>query len=137
MNADDFKARTKRFALDTIKLTETLPRTRTAEVIGRQLVRSATSVGANYRAAARAQSPAQMIAKLSIVEEEADECLYWFELLIESGLVPRDRLEAVQKEASQLLAMTVASKKTLRAKGLRSNERQSTIDNRQSSEARA
>lgn len=131
MNPTDFKGRTKRFALDAIALTEKLPQGRVSEVIGGQLLRSATSVGANYRAASRAQSPAQMLAKLSIVEEEADECLYWLELLVESGKVSDEHVRALRREASELLAMTVASKKTLRSKGAPTARRQSTIDNRQ------
>ena len=79
-----------------------------------QLLRSATSVGANYRAACRAKSPDDFIAKMKIVEEEADECLYWLELLAESGLVAPERLTEVVAEGNALVAMTVASIKTLR-----------------------
>ncbi|MBE0609809.1 MAG: four helix bundle protein [Dehalococcoidia bacterium] len=132
MDADEFKHRTKRFAMDVIRLIGELPGGKVSDVLGRQLLRSATSVGANYRAAARAQSPAQMLAKLSIVEEEADECLYWLELLAESGVVPIERARPLKREASELLAMTVASKKTLRARVAAPARRQSTIGNRQS-----
>jgi four helix bundle protein len=132
MDADEFKSRTRQFALNVIRLTEQLPTGRTAEVIGRQLVRSGTSVGANYRAAARAQSPASMVAKLSIVEEEADESLYWLDLLVEAGLIKAEAAMSVRKEASQILAMTVASKKTLKARLGPSASRQSPIVNRQS-----
>ena len=93
MDEQTFKTRTKKFALRVIRLTEALPNTRTADVIGKQLVRSGTSVGANYRAACRAQSVGDMIAKLKNVEEEADESLYWMELLVEAGLTP---LQAIQ-----------------------------------------
>ena len=86
MDEQEFKKRTKRIALDAIRLVNSLPRGRSADVIGRQLLRSATSIGANYRAACRAKSKADLIAKLVIVEEEADESLYWMELLVESGL---------------------------------------------------
>ena len=89
-------------------------------MIGRQLLRSGTSVGANYRAAGRARSEAEMVAKLGIVEEEADETLYWIELLIEAGIVPAAKLEALIGETDEILAMTVASIKTLRAKRKRS-----------------
>src|SRR5947207_15435942 len=85
MDNDDLRPRTKAYALRVIRLVESLPRNRTADVIGKQLLRSATSVGANYRAACRAKSPADFTAKMGIVEEEADESLYWMELLIESG----------------------------------------------------
>lgn len=131
MDADEFKLRTKRFALGVIGLTEQLPTGRTSDVIGRQLLRSGTSVGANYRAASRAQSPASMLAKLAIVEEEADECLYWLELLVESRLLRSEETQALRREASQILAMTVASKKTLRGRIRPGAPRQSTIDNRQ------
>ena len=86
-NKDDLQARTQTYALRVIKLVESLPLNRTTDVMGKQLLRAATSVGANYRAACRAKSSADFIAKMGIVEEEADECLYWMELLIESGLV--------------------------------------------------
>ena len=111
-----FKDRTKRFALQVIALVESLGRTKTIDVIGRQLLRCATSVGANYRAACRGKSSADVIFKLSIVEEEADESLYWMELLVEAGIVGADRVAPLRKEADELIAMTVASIKTLRRK---------------------
>ena len=115
MNPEEqFKFRTKQLALRVIRLVEALPRGRSADVVGRQLLRSATSVGANYRAACRAKSTADMIAKLSIVEEEADETLYWLELLGDSGLIPESRLADLMKETDEIVAMTVASIKTLR-----------------------
>ncbi|MFN7946304.1 MAG: four helix bundle protein [Blastocatellia bacterium] len=114
MNDDKLKGRTKDFALRAIRLVEALPNTRTADVIGKQLLRSGTSVGANYRAACRAKSQADFIAKMGIVEEEADESLYWMELLIEAGLVKQQRLADLMNEASQIVAMTVSSIKTAR-----------------------
>ena len=117
MNEQEFKQRTKNLALRVIRLVEALPKSRTAEVIGRQLIRSATSVGANYRSACRGKSTADIIAKLSIVEEEADESLYWLELIVEAGLVPADKLKSLMSETNEILAMTVASIKTLRTKG--------------------
>ena len=116
MDEQQFKDRTKKLALRVIRLVEALPRGRTEDVIGRQLLRSATSVGANYRAACRARSTADMIAKLGIVEEEADETLYWLEMLIEAELMPADRLEYLLIEADEITAMTVASIKTLKAR---------------------
>ena len=116
MNEQEFKQRTKKMALRVIHLVDTLPNNQTANVIGKQLLRSATSVGANYRAACRGKSTADLIAKLSIVEEEADESLYWLELLIESGLVPADKLKNLMLEIDEILAMTVTSIKTLRSK---------------------
>lgn len=86
MNETIFKQRTKNLALRVIRLVESLPNTKTAHIIGKQLIRSATSVGANYRASCRAKSTADMINKLKIVEEETDETLYWMELLTEFEL---------------------------------------------------
>ncbi|MEH2176070.1 four helix bundle protein [Nostoc sp.] len=116
MNEQEFKARTKQLALPVIRLVEQLPQTRISDVISKQLLRSATSVGANYRAACRAKSKADLIAKLSIVEEEADETLYWLELVIDSGLMTAEKLKSLMQEANEILAMTVASIKTLREK---------------------
>lgn len=112
MDPATMKARTKAFALRVIRLTESLPKTRTAEVIGRQLLRSATSVGANYRAVRRAKSPADFQHKLSIVEEEADESAYWMELLVESGIVSQSKLTHLMKECDEITAIVVASIKT-------------------------
>ena len=89
-------------------------RGRTADVIGRQLLRSGTSVGANYRAACRAKSTADFISKMGTVEEESDESLYWMELLIEAKIVESDKLESLMKEADELLAITVSSINTAR-----------------------
>lgn len=114
MDREEFQARTKQLALRVVKLVEALPRTTAASVIGRQVLRSATSVGANYRAACRARSTADMIAKLKIVEEEADETLYWLELLVESKIMPGARLEPLMGETNEIVAMTVASIRTLR-----------------------
>ncbi len=114
MDERTFKARTKKFGLAVIQLIETLPRNLTSDVICRQLLRSATSVGANYRAACRGRSSSDVVAKLGIVEEEADESIYWLELLVESNLVPPERVNPLAKEADELVAMTVASIKTLR-----------------------
>lgn len=114
MSSGDLKQRTKVYALQVIALVDSLPRRRSADVIGHQLLRSATSVGANYRAARRGRSGADFIAKLKIVEEEADECLYWLELLGESGLAPREQLTDLIAEGNALLAITVASIKTMR-----------------------
>nr|WP_222620641.1 four helix bundle protein [Sphaerospermopsis sp. LEGE 00249] len=116
VNEQQFKTRTKQVALRVIRLVESLPMTKTADVIGKQLLRSATSVGANYRASCRVKSTADLIAKLSIVEEETDETLYWLELLIESGLVEPDKLKNLMQETNEILAMTVASIKTIRQK---------------------
>jgi four helix bundle protein len=107
--ADDLKDRTKAFALRIINLVETLPNTRVADVIGRQLLRSGTSVGANYRAARRSRSDAEFISKLGIVEEEADESAYWMELLVDANIVKQTKLQLLMKECDELTAITVAS----------------------------
>jgi four helix bundle protein len=112
MGEQDLKTRTKAFSLRVIRLVESLPRGRTADVIGKQLLRSGTSVGANYRASCRARSSADFIAKMGIVEEEADESIYWMELLVESGLVRQELLADLIKEADELVAIVVSSIKT-------------------------
>ncbi len=116
MKSGDLQARTRLYALRVIDLVESLPRGRSADVIGNQLLRCATSVGANYRAACRPRSSADFIAKLGIVEEEADESLYWLDLLAESGLIPRERLTDLITEADEILAMTVASIRTAKSR---------------------
>ena len=109
MGPDDFKARTKAFALHAIKLARTLPRNRETDVIARQLLRSATSVAANYRAACRARSARDFVAKLGIVEEEADESMFWLELLVDAKIVPGDRTSPLLRECNEIAALTVAS----------------------------
>ncbi len=121
MDADELKQRTKSFALQVIRLVEALPGTTTARVIGRQLVRSATSVGANYRAACRARTRAEFAYKIGLVEEEADESTYWLELLVESGLVSAHRVEALLDEANQLTAIFSASARTAKQRIRRSH----------------
>ena len=116
MDEREFKQRTKRLGLRIIKLIEALPNTVVANVIGKQLLRSATSIGANYRAACRAKSKADMAAKLAIVEEESDETLYWLELLVEAGIIPETRLTELMKETDEIIAITVASMKTIRGR---------------------
>ena len=116
MNEQEFKDRTKKLALRVIRLVGKLPNNYIAEVIGKPLLRSATSVGANYRAACRGKSTADLIAKLGIVLEEADECLYWMEILIEAELVAAEKLKSLMSETNEIVAMIVASIKTLRTK---------------------
>ncbi len=125
MNAEEFKNRTKVFALRVIRLSEALPKSRTTDVIGKQLLRSGTSVGANYRSACRAKSNADFIAKLSIVEEECDGSIYWMELIAEAGLLQDRQIAELRNEANEILSMTVASLKTARTK----NNLQSEIRN--------
>jgi four helix bundle protein len=116
VNEQQFKARTKKLALRVIRLVEAFPNGLVTNVIGRQILRSATSVGANYRAACRGHSIDAMIAKLDIVLEEADETLFWLEIIIESELMPAARLGDLMAETIEIIAMTTASLKTLRAK---------------------
>lgn len=115
MNKADMKHKTMQFGLCVIKLVESLPRGRTADVIGNQLLRSGTSVGANYRAACRARSRADFISKMGIVEEEADESMYWMELLVESGIVEFKTVASLMTEGNEILAITVSSIKTARS----------------------
>jgi four helix bundle protein len=112
------KDRTKRFALQVIRLCRALPRTQESSIITRQLLRSATSVGANYRAVCRARSTADFVSKLGIVLEEADETLFWIELLVESGAAHPEKITTVRREANELVSIFVASLRT--AKGLKS-----------------
>jgi len=90
--ADELKQRTKQFGLRVLKVVQSLDNDRVTNVLGKQLLRCGTSVGANYRAACRARSAAEFRAKLGIVEEECDEAIYWLELLVEGGYVPAERL---------------------------------------------
>ena len=116
MTKQEMQARTKRYALRVIKLIDALPRNTTAQTIGKQLLRSGTSVGANYRAACRAKSTADFISKLSIVEEEADESVYWMELLVESNIVKKALLSSLIDEGDQILAIIVSAIRTLKRK---------------------
>ena len=117
MTPDELKRRTKRFALAIIKPVGTLPRTEAARVIGGQLLRSGTAVGSNYRAACRARSRAEFSSRLGIAEEEADEALYWLELLEESGLSKGPQMSWLMTEANELVAILTASRKTATGKG--------------------
>lgn len=114
MTREEFKARTKTFALRVIKVVDALPRDTVAKTLGHQLLRSGTSVAANYRASVRAKSPADFISKMGTVEEECDESLLWMELLIESGRMKPNRLADLMREGGEILAITVASIKTAR-----------------------
>ena len=108
----DLKARTKQFALRMMKMVDALPRTIQGRAIAKQIIRSATSVAANYRAACRARSRAEFIAKIGIVEEEADESCFWLELIIDSGLLNEDRIRPLLSEAGELVAIMAASRKS-------------------------
>jgi four helix bundle protein len=110
----DLRVRTKEFALRVVRLVGTLPKGTVPDVVGKQLLRSATSVGANYRSACRGRSPAEFVAKLGIVEEEADEAAYWMEILMESAIVRPELLADLRAEADEIVAMVVSSIRTVR-----------------------
>ncbi|RIJ43049.1 four helix bundle protein [Pontibacter oryzae] len=110
--AEAFKARTKAFALRAIKLSQSLPARPEAQVVGKQLLRSATSAAANYRAACRARSAAEFAAKIGVALEEADESLFWLEILEEAGIVAANRLIDLKKEADELTAILAKVRKS-------------------------
>ena len=116
MTQNEMKARTMKFALRIIRLVENLPNNKTSGVLGHQLLRNGTSVGSNYRASCRAKSKADFISKLAIVEEEADESIYWTELLIESNQIKKNLVDNLMQEAHEILSIVVASIKTVKAK---------------------
>jgi four helix bundle protein len=128
MSPELFKKRTKAYALKIMKFTDGLPSSRATNVIAGQLLRSGTSVGANYRAACRAKSSADFISKMGTVEEECDESIFWMELLEESGKTKEAAVSELKKEESEILAMVVASINTVRT---RRNNPQSAIRNPQ------
>jgi four helix bundle protein len=125
MNAIELKQRTKQFALRVIRMVQALPKTETSRAIGRQVLRSGTSVGANYRAVCRAKSRADFVSKMGTVEEECDETMFWIELLGESDEVKESRLTPLWNEAEELLKIVVASAQTARFR----NNPQSAIRN--------
>src|SRR5437764_7568616 len=108
----DLKARTKQFALRVMKMVDALPRTIQGRAIAKQIMRSATSVAANYRAACRARSRAEFIAKIGIVEEEADETAFWLELIVECEIRSAKQIAPLLKDASELVAIMAASRKS-------------------------
>lgn len=124
MNEQELKNRTKQFALRVIKLVEALPRTTAGRAIGNQLIRSGTSVGANYRAACRSRSRAEFVAKIGTVAEEADESAFWMELIMEAGLQEESRVKLLHQEANELTAIFTASGRTAKT-----SNPQSTIRN--------
>ncbi|HVT12531.1 MAG TPA: four helix bundle protein [Fimbriimonadaceae bacterium] len=127
MTPDELKDRTKRFAVDTIRFARTLPRDEASRVMAKQLVRCATSVGANYRAACLAKSNPDMVSKLKIVEEESDESQYWLEILVDTETVEHETTSRLHKEANEIFKIMSASIKTLRKNQLSIVNRQSSI----------
>ena len=120
MKPEELKARTRAFALRVIQLAESFPNKATANVIRNQILRCGTSVGANYRAACRAKSKPDFISKMGIVEEEADETMYWIELSVDAGITNKSRVDGLLQEANEIVSIVVSSIRT--AKGLRSAE---------------
>ncbi|MDY7009261.1 MAG: four helix bundle protein [Planctomycetota bacterium] len=116
MNETELKSRTKQFALRVLKLVRSLGKDTSGQTTGRQLFRCATSVGANYRAACRARSKADFVAKLAIVEEESDEACYWMELIVEAELMKPNLVQPLLGEANEIVATITSSRKSASAK---------------------
>lgn len=114
----DFRERTFQFGIRCVRLVESLPKSMSAQTIGRQLLRAGASVGANYRAAVRGRSRADFVSRMGIVEEECDEALYWIDVLVELDVTSSKRVEQLRAEANEIIAITVSSIKTAR-KGAR------------------
>lgn len=114
MNGDELKERTKKFALRIIRLVESLPKSVTGRTIGNQLIRSGTSVAANYRAACRARSKVEFVSKIGIVIEESDESVFWLELVVESKLLKKELVQPLLDEAGEITAIMVSSINTAR-----------------------
>lgn len=112
--AEELKARTKIFAVRVVHLFRALPKSEEGRVIGRQLLRSASPVAANYRAVCRARSRAEFAAKMGVVVEEADETVFWLEFVVDAGLMPEKRLQPLITDANELLAIFAASQRTVR-----------------------
>ena len=112
MSKAELLAHTKSFSLRILKLVDQLPRTTSGRAIGNQLVRSGTSIGANYRAACRSRSRAEFAAKLGVVAEEADETVYWLELVCDGNLIPANKLTELLREADELTAIFTAGRRT-------------------------
>jgi four helix bundle protein len=114
--AEALKLRTKQFAIRIVSVVRSLPRTREGDVLGKQLLRCGTAVAANYRAVCRVRSKAEFISKISIVVEEADETVFWLELLADTAVVPPEKVSLLLKEANELLAICAASLRTAKDK---------------------
>lgn len=114
MTKEELKKRTKQFALDVIRFVDRFPHARAANIIGQQLIKAATSVGANYRSACRAQSHAHFVHKINIVLEEADESQYWLEMILALNAGDKDKVEPLLNEANELVAIFTSSINTAR-----------------------
>ncbi len=116
MDQNELKKRTKQFALRILKLTAALPKTVEARVIQNQLARAGTSVAANYRASCRGRSRAEFISKMGVVTEEADECCFWMELIVEGKMLTEKKVKSLLQEANELTAIMTSSRKTAQSK---------------------
>lgn len=112
---EELRNRSKRFAVQAVKLFDTLPKSEVGRVIGKQLLRCATSVAANYRAAGRSRSRAEFVSRIGIVVEEADETVFWLEMLVDTDTLPQNAVQPLLTEANELLAIFAASQRTARA----------------------
>ncbi|MES2377909.1 MAG: four helix bundle protein [Bacteroidota bacterium] len=110
---EKFRNRTKKFVVDNIRLYRTLPKTEEARIVGKQLLRSASSVGANYRAACRARSQAEFHSKISIVVEEADESIFWMEVMIDADIITKNEIDSLMAEGNEILKVTSSARKTI------------------------
>ncbi len=117
MDREELKRRTKAFAIRIIRFVGTLPANTIARTLGQQLLRAGTSVGANYRSACRARSRAEFISRIGVVEEEADETLYWLEIITEAGIVKSDGVSQLMAEADELVAIFTATGQSTKASG--------------------
>jgi four helix bundle protein len=114
MFREEFKDRTKKYALRIIKLAEALPKTKTGDIVGKQIIRCGTSVASNYRAACRAKSDLDFLSKMGIVEEEADESIFWLEIIIDCGLMQKQLIFSLLQEGNEILAIVISAKITFR-----------------------
>jgi four helix bundle protein len=121
MFREELKDRTKKYALRIIKLAEALPKTKTGDVVSKQVIRCGTSVASNYRAACRAKSDLDFLSKMGIVEEEADESIFWLEIIIDSGLMRKELVLSLLQEGNEILAIVISSKITFK-KRLKENK---------------
>ena len=110
---EKFKNRTKKFVVDNIKLYRTLPKTEEARIVGKQLLRASSSVGANYRAACRARSQAEFHSKISIVVEETDGSIFWMEVMIDADIITKDEIKNLMAEGNEILKVTSSARKTI------------------------
>jgi len=128
MKGDNIKDRTKGFAIRVLKMVSAIPKDYSSQILSHQIIRSATSVGANYRAACRSKSRRDFVNKMKIVEEELDETSYWLELIEESNIFPKDRISPLIKENNELLSIIVKSIQTAKENGLTGNKKRKEVD---------